>query len=71
MGEGSITGFIGDSIVDDHIVRSPSGRRFNGRDVAMCDILDLNLGFTLGTNMAQLGACPWRSARPARSTSHN
>ncbi|HEV7433549.1 MAG TPA: putative glycolipid-binding domain-containing protein [Pseudorhizobium sp.] len=51
---GRITGFIDDRAIDDHIVRSASGWRINGRAVGMGDILDLDLGFTPATNMVQL-----------------
>jgi uncharacterized protein len=52
--EGRINGFIGEQAIDLHIVRTQRGWTLNGRDFGMPDALDLDLGFTPATNMAQL-----------------
>lgn len=52
--EGRITGFIGRRSVDTHIVRSPQGWTLNGTNYGMAEVVDLDLGFTPATNMAQL-----------------
>lgn len=52
--EGRITGFVGGHAVDTYIVRTPEGWTFDGQNVGMADILDLDLGFTPATNMVQL-----------------
>ena len=52
--EGRICGFIGDRAIDDHIVRTRHGWTMNGRDFGMAEVLDLDLGFTPATNMAQV-----------------
>jgi hypothetical protein len=51
---GRITGFIGEQAVDSHIVRTPAGWTSNGKDFGMTGVVDLDLGFTPATNMAQL-----------------
>lgn len=52
--KGAITGFIGDRVVDTHIVRGEEGWTLNGRSLGMPDVVDLDLGFTPATNMVQL-----------------
>jgi uncharacterized protein len=51
--EGRIHGFVGEQAVDLHIVRTQHGWTLNGRDFGMAKALDLDLGFTPATNMAQ------------------
>jgi hypothetical protein len=52
--EGRITGFIGERAVDTHIVRTRDGWTLDGKNFGMTDVVDLDLGFTPATNMAQL-----------------
>ena len=52
--EGRITGFIGERAIDTHIVRTQKGWTLDGKNFGMAEVIDLDLGFTPATNMAQL-----------------
>jgi uncharacterized protein len=52
--EGRINGFVGEQAIDMHIFRTQHEWTLNGRGFGMPEALDLDLGFTPATNMAQL-----------------
>lgn len=52
--QGRITGFVGERMVDTLVQRGPAGWTVDGQDFGLADIVDLDLGFTPATNMAQL-----------------
>jgi hypothetical protein len=54
MRAGRITGFLAACTIDTRIVRGPGGWTIQGRNYGMPDVVDLDLGFTPATNMAQL-----------------
>jgi hypothetical protein len=52
--EGQVSGFIGERNIDTRITRGTRGWMLNGKGFGMADVVDLDLGFTPATNMAQL-----------------
>lgn len=52
--EGHVTGFIGEQVLDTHIVRTAAGWTFDGTPCGLDDVVDLDLGFSPATNLVQL-----------------